>query len=181
MVNLGNVIDGRKSREIPVASSDVYNRGMEWYARACWEEPDEAIRPSIGQYTCILEMMRCGSAYADLSLLAPHDVRTAKPRKFEGLMVGADDMPCRMEQRGPPDHPTYAECAAVHECGLIMAKLVSPSRIGQYLKMIAVFARDYPSCWALLYQQDDRWRFEQMSQLLRKEQAKHDRYAAKWG
>ena len=36
MVNLGNVIDGRKGREIPVVCTDVYNRGLEWYAQACF-------------------------------------------------------------------------------------------------------------------------------------------------
>ena len=44
MVNLGNTIDGRKGREIPVVSTAVYNKGLEWYFYACWEEPDEDIR-----------------------------------------------------------------------------------------------------------------------------------------
>ena len=86
-------------------------------------------------------------------------------------ITNADGRLCMMEQKGPPDHPTYAESGAVHQCGLIMAAMVSPPRIGLYLKFMAGLARDYPKRWALQYQMDDRWRFEQIPQLLRKQQA----------
>ena len=119
--------------------------------------------------------------YADYSLLAPHDVRAAKSRKFEGMIVGSDGHLCRMEQKRPPDHPAYAERAGVHGCSLLMAQMVSPPCIGAYLRMIARLSRDYYSCWPLLYQQCDRWRFEQVPQLLRKQQAKYDRYITRYG
>lgn len=70
MVNLGNAIDGRKGREIAVVSAAIYNKGLEWYAYACWDEPGECVRPSIQQYTCVLEMKCGGSMYADYSLFA---------------------------------------------------------------------------------------------------------------
>ena len=38
MVNLGNAVDGRKGREIAVVSTSVYNRGVEYYAYAMWED-----------------------------------------------------------------------------------------------------------------------------------------------
>lgn len=59
-----------KGREIAVASEAVYNKGLEWYDHACWDEAAEEIRPSIQQYTCVLELKHCGSMYADYSLLA---------------------------------------------------------------------------------------------------------------
>ena len=34
MVSLGNVIDGRKGREIAVVSAAIYSKGLEWYAYA---------------------------------------------------------------------------------------------------------------------------------------------------
>ena len=126
-------------------------------------------------------MKRCGSMYADYSLYAPHDVRTAKSRRFDGMIVGSDGLLCRMEQKGPPDHSTYAECAGVHECSLIMAQMVSPPRIGSYLKMISRLSRDYSSCWPFLYQQCDRWRFDQAPQLMRKQQAQYDRHVTRYG
>ena len=119
--------------------------------------------------------------YADYSRFAPHHQCTAKPRTFEELIIGADGRLCKMEQKGPPDHPTYAACGAVHQCGLIMAEMVSPPRIGQYLKFMAILAKDYPNCRALQYQQDDRWRFEHIPQLLRKQQAMYDKYFARNG
>ena len=119
--------------------------------------------------------------YADYSVFAPHDVRTAKSRKFEGMTVGADGHLCRMEQKGPPDHSTYAECGAVHQCSLIMAQMVSPPRIYNNLRMVAQPAHDYLECWPLLYQIDDRWRYEPFPQLLRKLQAQSDKHITKYG
>ena len=128
-VNLGNVIDGRRAREISLVSPAVYNRGVEYHHWACWGELEESIHPSMQQYTCVLEMKRCGAMHADYSLFAPHDVRTAKSRKFERLVVGSDGYLCKMEQKGPPDFPTYMECGGLHECAVIMAQMVTPPRI----------------------------------------------------
>ena len=59
--------------------------------------------------------------------------------------------------------------------------MVSPPCIGSYLKKIARLSRNYSNCWPLLYQQYDRWRFEQIPELYRKQQAKHDRYVTRYG
>lgn len=80
-----------------------------------------------------------------------------------------------MMQKGPPDHATYEECSAVHECGIIMAKMVAPPRIHHYHRMQRDFAREYPECWPLQYQQDDRFRYEQFPQALHKLHAQADR------
>ena len=79
-----------------MVSTSVYNRGLEYYAYAMWEEPDESIRPSIQQFACILAFKEAGSMYADYSVFAPHDTRTAKSRKSEGMIIGPDGLLCRM-------------------------------------------------------------------------------------
>ena len=146
VVNLGTTIDGRKGRDITVVCEAVYYRGIEYYAYACWDEPSEDIRPSIQQSTCILELKRCGSMYADFSLMTPHNVRTSKSRRFEGLIVGSDGLLCRREQKGPPDFATYQECFAVHECGLIMAQMVGPPRIKGGSKKMEYLSVHYSTC-----------------------------------
>lgn len=181
MVNLGSVIDGRKGRETTVAAPAIYNKGLEWYTYACWDEPGECSRPSIQQYTCVLELKCCGSMYADYSLFAPHDVRTAKSRNFEGLVVGSDGYLCKNMYKGPPGSPTYMECGSVHECSLIMAKMITPARIAGYFKKMSKLSENYCACWALQYQRDDRLRHEQLPELYRKEYARYDRRVARYG
>ena len=131
--------------------------------------------------TRILNFKEAGSVYVDYSVFAAHHMRTAKSQKFEGMIVGADGYLCRMEQKGPPDHATYEECSAVHECGIIMARMVTPPRIHHYRRMQADFAREYPECWPLQYQQDDGFRYEQFPQALRKLHAQADRPIASIG
>jgi len=175
MVNMGTTLDGQSSREIPVIATDVYNRGLEYYRWCCWEEPDESIRPSIEQFTCVLEGKRCMSMYCDYSSFAPHDVRIAKSRRFEGLIVGADGLLCKREQKGPHDFHTHLECARTHECALLMAEMVSPPRIAAYSKKHIKYNHHYGACYPLWYQQEDRWRQEQWPEILRKEGNKYER------
>lgn len=111
-------------------------------------------------------------------LPAPHDVRIAKSKNFEGLVVGSDGLLCRREQKGPPDLHTYIECFAVHECFLIMAKMANPRRIGGYYKKQKKLAKHNGTCWALQHQTDDRWRHEQLHDLHRRESKKYDRRAS---
>lgn len=116
--------------------------------------------------------------YVDFSVFAAHHMRTAKSQKVAGMIMGPDGYLCRIEQKGPPDHATYAECAAVHECAVIMARMVTPPRIHHYLRMQADFAREYPESWALPYQQDDRYRYKRFPQDLRKLHTQADRQIA---
>ena len=79
------------------------------------------------------------------------------------------------ERLSGPDFHTYVECYFVHECSLIMAKMVSPPRGSAYLKKQHKLAKHYGCCWPLHYQMEDRWRHEQIPELHRKESKKYDR------
>ena len=57
-------------------SKDVFSEGIDTYKYAMRVEPALGIRPSERQYTAILAMKEENSAYADYSLIAPHDTRT---------------------------------------------------------------------------------------------------------
>ena len=102
LVDLGDTIDGRCQRFVPMAPKDVFTAGIKAYKTAQWVEPDLSFRPSERQYTAILHMEDEGSAYADYSLLAPRDTRTQKGQRFKGLAVGSDGHLCEMEQKAPP-------------------------------------------------------------------------------
>ena len=84
-------------------------------------------------------------------------------------------------RKGPPDFSTYMEGVAVHECGVIMAETVNPPSTQQYDQMQADFAREYPECWPLQYQHDDRFRHEQLAEALRKAQKLADQQTYQYG
>ena len=102
LVDLGDTIDGRCQRFVPMAPKSQFTEGIAAYKKAQWEEPELSFRPSERQYTAILHMKDEGSAYADYSLLAPRDTRTQKGQRFKGLAIGSDGHLCEMEQKGPP-------------------------------------------------------------------------------
>lgn len=95
-VHLNTTVDSSQVRTIPIIADDVYNRGLEWYAHHKYLDPPMEIRPSIHQFTAILELLRNRSMYVGLGFLKPHDLRTARTNRWtdhilqNGAIVGAD-------------------------------------------------------------------------------------------
>ena len=75
MVNMGDTLDGRSTRLVPVLDVSVFNRGLEHYKYMCWGEPPEDIRPSLAQFSAVMEGKRMKSMYCDYANFAPHDTR----------------------------------------------------------------------------------------------------------
>ena len=175
MVNIGKALDGRSEREVPLLDDSVLNRGLELYKRYCWDEPSEDIRPSLAQFTAVMAAKAMKSMYFDAAHFAPHDTRTAKSRKHEGLIVGTDGLLCKQEQKGPPDFPTCLECMRVHECAGIMAGMFTPPSIDHFIKKMIKYDLRFGESYPLWYQQYDRWTHVQVPELLRKEMQKYDR------
>ena len=92
-VNISHLSDTSKKRDVPFIAEDVYYKGIETWRRAVGhglEDPEPAIRPSIGQYIAFMALVTMGSTYADFCLCAPWDTRTGRSKKWKGLIAGAD-------------------------------------------------------------------------------------------
>lgn len=60
---------------------------------------------------------------------------------------------------------------------MLCSTRASPAHWGYFKNMVKVY-RHYGSFWALQYQQDDRWRHEQIPELLRKESKRYSKRVA---
>ena len=56
-----------------------------------------------------------------------------------------------------------------------MAQAAIAPRIAGYAKTQKMYSTKYTSCWALQYEQDDRFRREEAPEILRKESDKYNR------
>ena len=180
-VHLNTTVDSARVREVPLIADYVFARGLEWYKYYHnGDEPPFHERPSIQQFTAMLELIRCRCGYVDLGLLAPHDIRTARGNRWKDY-VEKDGKRVYVEIKGPPDCQSWLKCWKIKQTGWSMANVVTPPRMGVYSNMIVEFNDKFPDCFSLLYQQDDRCRHELIPELLRTEtELLEKRMAAGW-
>ena len=132
------------------------------------EEPPTDQRPSRAQFTAIKAL-----SYADLGLLGPNDLRTARTNRWTSTIV-TNGTPTWKEIRGPSDPDAYTACWNILQTGWTMANAIWPPRMQKYHDMVRECCRRLPSTYALAYQQCDRYRKEIVPEIYRKEIKKHE-------
>ena len=109
----------------------------------------------------------------DFALWGSFHIRTAKSFRCRGLIVGPGNSLIEQELKGPPDFDHWPTSWEVFQCGMISANACIPPHLIAYHTMIKGFASLYgEKCWPLLYQQDVRFRQEEMPELLYRETRK---------
>ena len=163
MVNLSTTVDPHKNREVPLCLQDVYNRGLENWRRLVGygvKGPPPSIRPSMAQYTGFLEVFfNCKSLYVDIKLMAPHDIRTNRSFKLQGITTDKQGR-IRQEPRecyGTPTLMEYLECFNVYACCCIMSGALVPPRLDAWIEKQTMYNAKYPQCWPFQYQLADRY------------------------
>ena len=135
--------------------------------------PFPAEKPSLAQMTALLEILRCGGCYVDFALWGNYHIRTAKSFRCRGLIIGRGGILIDQELEGPPDFEQWSPCWDVFQCGMICGDACIPPHLIVYHTMIKHFAGTYDgTCWPLLYQQDVRFRHEEMPEILYRETKK---------
>ena len=125
--------------------------------------------------TSLLEILKCGGCYVDFALWGSYHTRTAKQFRCRGLVVGPGNVLIEQELKGPPDFEHWSPSWDVFQCGMIAGEACIPPYLIAYHTMIKAFAITYgEKCWPLLYQQDVRFRHEEMPEILYRETKKFE-------
>ena len=165
-VSISQLLDPTKNSEVPLVARDVFNQGLANWKRIAGhglDDPVPAIRPSIEQYSAWLSLVALGCTYVDFCVCAPWDIRTARSRKWKGLVMGADGKMHESECKGPPDFACWTLCFRLWECMCIMSGVLLPPRITAYFDMAkGMLDKHGHECYPYWYQQEDRYRHEQL-------------------
>ena len=180
--NMGQVMGGRKNREIKLCPTKVFDKGLETYK---WQNygidaPLED-RPSQRQFTCVVALQEEDppNYSADFATFCPGDARTQKSKECEGLILNKKGQLAVAVQKGPPDFPTFLSCMDMHHVSLRMTGCVSPPRLTQLRNFMIEMNARYPDWYPLLYQCWDRWMFEMLPEWHRLQRQKWDKRAAR--
>ena len=170
-VNLSEVVDPLKKRDVPIISADEYDECYDRFRKERGRPPFPHEKPSYAQITCVLDLIRAMCCYVDLGLMGPHDIRTRKFWCWKAKIMVNNFTKLSTEDveiKGPPDFAAWEVCWTIYEACMIMVGAVSHVHLEAYHMMIkrlhGIFG---PPCWGLLYQMEDRYRRERFTDLIR--------------
>ena len=173
MVRMHETVDSTRVREVPMMLEKDRSTGLKLFFKLMHREPFPAEKPSLAQVTALLEILKCGGCYVDFALWGSFHIRTARSFRCRGLVVGPGNVLIEQELKGPPSFEYWSPSWDVFQCGMISADACIPPWLIAYHTMIKGYSAKYgEKCWPLLYQQDVRFRQEEMPEILYRENMK---------
>ena len=180
-IKVSQIADQLDDTESEVISKIDVDEAYRTYRDIMGADPPTEAEPSIEQLTVMInKVVTRGSApYADFSVLTPYARRTQKHMKAKGFMLQEDGSWKQSEVPGPPSFEAWSSCWDVYRTILLMMKhdpvhpggdrkaVMTWAALDEYCRNIANLNRQYPECWHLLMQAEDRCRSDHLERTRR--------------
>ena len=136
----------------------------------------EAVEPSADQLTILQALLKEKNIpYVDFALWGPYAGRIQRALTGAGLRFDADMKLVQEQYKGPPTFAHWKACWQVFQAALVMLGASTPPPLTAYAEKIEALHRQFtPRCWALIYQQEARFRQEKLVQVQRQEVADYE-------
>ena len=167
---MSSLIDQADESEVTPETWDQVDQWMSAYVTkmgsppAEEEEPSEAQLAALRRKTFVLK----GPPYSDLAIFLPFGRRCLKAEKFRVYHPLGDGSYIMREPPGPENLQQLLTSWRVYKAACLMlsiARLASPQI---YEKAIEGLALQWPKCWGLIYQAEDKGRAECLDKIGRK-------------
>ena len=179
-VKVSQIADQLDDTELEIATKDQLDEAFSNYRRVMGADPPKESEPSPEQITVFMNKVvtRGGSPYADFSVLTPFARRIQKTLKAKGWLLQEDGSWKQAEVAGPPTYEAWSACFDVYRTLLLMM-MHTPNAAGdrkpvitwacldEYFRNISNLNRQYPECWPLILQADDRCRSDHLERTRR--------------
>ena len=181
-VKTSSVLDQLDESEIELLSKAQLDEAFNNYQDITGAEPMPDAEPTPEQIAAIHAkvIVRGEAPYADFSVLTPFGRRVQKQMKARAFQLQQDGTFKALDIPGPPSFEAWTACWEVYRTCLLMlrhpdrstsppsSKLVATSAcLDEYFKRISKLNADYPECWHLLMQAEDKVRAEMFERFRR--------------
>ena len=173
-VKASTVLDQADESEIQQLSTTQVDQFFNNHKDVTGAFPLEEAEPTEDQISAANERVieRDESPYADFSVLTPFGRRTAKALRLRSWVLQPDGSYRSVEIPGPPTWEAWYACYLVYRAILFMlrypasalrtaeTRVVSQSSLEIYYEAFRKLVGEYPECWHLCTQAEDRCRGE---------------------
>ena len=151
------------------------------YGKVMGADPVREAEPSVEQLTVLINKVvtRGATPYADFSVLMPYSRRAAKNLKAKGFLLQDDGTWKQTEVAGPPSFESWQASFDVYRTILLMLEhnpvvpggdkrpVMTWAAMDEYFRTIQNLNRQWPECWHLLVQAEDRCRADHLERTRR--------------
>jgi hypothetical protein len=173
LVNFRDISDSGRSDQVAVLDFTAMEDMRAHYKKVTLSRrgPPDGMEPTAEQMSTLCALLRETSApYTDFALWGPNGNRTLRKILSTGLMFAADGTLQRLSYSGPHSFEQWKICWKVYEVAMIMADAATPPVLTAYAAHVESMAKQFgPTCWAVLYQAENRFRRERLEYLRRSE------------
>ena len=180
-VKMSTHVDQTDDTEVELISAADLDSAYRNYKEATGSDPLPETDPSPEQITVMINkiLVRSEAPYADFSVMVPFGRRVQKQQKARNFLLQPDGSWKSIEIPGPPTYQAWVACWRVYRTVLLMIKhpptppatvsksVATVASLEEYSDRIADLVSEFPECWHLIMQAEDRCRGEQFERYKR--------------
>ena len=164
-VKLSTMLDQHDDAEATVASEAQIVKWNENWVKFAQGPPLEEEDPTIQQLSALNHrtVVLGGAPYADFAVFTPFNRLVARANKFVAQIPQTDGSWVTKEIPGPQNFEAWGFCWKVFRCSCIQLDIVREAALSRHYQNIEGLVRDWPECWAIIYQAEDKSRAEDLA------------------
>ena len=180
-VKVSQIADQLDDTELELVGKAEVDEAYAQYRLVMGADPVKETEPTAEQLTVMINKVvtRGAAPYADFSVLTPYARRTQRQLKAKGFLLQEDGSWKQTEVAGPPTFSAWTACWDVYRTILLMLRhnptvpggdkkpVITWAALDEYFRNIATLNRQYPECWHLILQAEDRCRSDHLERIRR--------------
>eukprot|EP00435_Cladocopium_sp_Y103_P047091 s861_g13.t1 len=167
---MSTLVDQSDESELVPPSTDQVDKWHGAYVSIMGALPPEEEEPSEGQLAALHKKVYelKGPPYVDLAIFTRFGRKCQKTQKFRTYVPLGDGSFMMKELPGPQNMRQWLTSWRVYKVACLMLKVVSLAALQAYEKHIERLTTQWPRCWGLIYEAEDKARAEHLSKLRRR-------------
>ena len=170
VLKMSALVDQSDDSELAPATRDQVDQWMSAYVTIMGSPPPEEEEPSDGQLAALHRktFILKAAPYADLAIFTPFGRKCQKAQKFRVYHPLGDGSYMMRELPGPQNLQQWLTSWRVDKVACLMLSISSLASLQIYEKAIERLVLQWPKCWGLIYQAEDKARAERLDKIRRR-------------
>ena len=164
-IKLSTLLDQHDDTEAPLASEDQIKKWGENWVKFAQGPPLEEEDPTVPQLSALFHrtVTLGGAPYVDFAVYTPFNRMVSRANKFTAQIPQPDGSWITKEIPGPQNFEAWVYCWKVFRCSAIQLDVVREAALSRHYQNIEGLVRDWPECWSIIYQAEDKARAEALA------------------
>ena len=165
-LKMTQILDQNDDGDFTVQSEETRARWYQQYVQVVGGWPAEEEEPTLEQLSALQRRIEIQDAapYADFAIFVPYGQRALKASKFRSFVLTASGYITK-ELPGPSNFTQWRTCFRLLKTAMIMLDAVGLASLQAYEANMEKMARNFPTCWHLIYCADEVARFAQANRI----------------